>query len=49
MKIIEKLAIWYLKRKTNYLWEVYNEGFRDGIEQVSLQIQYDEEMEDDFE
>ncbi len=32
--MIKKLAIWYLKNRSNYLWEVYNEGFHDGIEET---------------
>lgn len=46
--MIDKLAIWYLKKKTGYLWEVYNEGFNDGIEQAVLEFKYAEEMENEY-
>lgn len=45
--MIDKLAIWYLKKRTDYLWIVYNEGFNDGIEQACLDSQYIEDMEID--
>lgn len=34
--MIARFCKWYLKHRTSYLWEVYNEGYRDGIEYAVL-------------
>lgn len=39
--MIKKLAIWYLKKTSNYLWDVYNEGFQDGIQEIQTWIEWE--------
>ena len=40
--MMKTIAKWYLRKYTTYLWDVYNEGFIDGIEQTRLDMEEEE-------